>query len=109
LKQPVSDTIGWEDKSMSEDILDSCGNVFLDLGLPPDEAAILQIRAELLAELRKFIKSKKLSEAKAAQLLSISKSRLSDLVNGRWEQFSLEMLVALATRAGMHIHLKTAA
>ena len=94
---------------MSDEILDSCGNVFLDLGLPPDEAAILQIRADLMAELRKFIQSKRLSPTKAARLLAISKSRLSDLLNGKWEQFSLEMLVALATRAGIHVHLETAA
>ena len=94
---------------MADDILDSCGNVFLDLGLPPDEAAILQIRADLMAELRKFIKSKRLGQAQAARLLAISESKLSDLLNGKWERFSLERLVALATRAGMHVHLKTAA
>ena len=94
---------------MADDILDSCGNVFLDLGLPPDEAAILQIRADLMAKLRKFIKCKRLNQTEAARLLAISKSRLSDLLNGKWERFSLEMLVALATRAGMHVHLKTAA
>ena len=94
---------------MADDILDSCGNVFLDLGLPPDEAAILQIRADLMAELRKFIKSKRLSQTQAVRLLAISESRVSDLLNGRWERFSLEILVALATRAGMRVHLKTAA
>jgi len=94
---------------MSDDILDSCGNVFLDLGLPPDEAAILQIRADLMAELRKFVKSKKLNQTEATRLLAISKSRFSDLVNGKWERFSLEMLVALATRAGMRVHIETAA
>ena len=94
---------------MADDILDSCGNVFLDLGLPPDEAAILQIRADLMAELLKFIKFKKLSQAQAASLLDISMSKLSDLLNGKWERFSLEMLVALATRAGIHVHLDTAA
>jgi len=94
---------------MSDEILDSCGNVFLDLGLPPDEAAILQIRADLMAERRKYIKSKKLSLAKAALRLAISKNRVSDLLNGKWERFSLEMLVALATRAGIRVHLDTAA
>lgn len=94
---------------MADDILDSCGNVFVDLGLPPEEAVILQIRADLMAELRKLIKCKKLSQTDAARLFAISKSRLSDLLNGKWEQFSLEMLVALATRAGLDVHLKTTA
>jgi predicted XRE-type DNA-binding protein len=94
---------------MTEDILDSFGNVFLDLGLPPEEAAILQMRAELMAELRKLIKTKKLTRAKAAGLLGVSQSGVSDLVKGKWGCFSLELLIALATRAGLHVHLKTAA
>ena len=94
---------------MSEDILNSSGNVFLDLGFSPDEAAILQMRADLMAELRKVIKAKKLKQAKAAKLLGVSQSRVSDLVRGKWEKFSLEMLITLATRAGLHVSLKAAA
>lgn len=94
---------------MSEDILDSSGNAFLDLGFSPDEAAILQIRADLMAELRKVIKARKLTQTKAAKILKVSQSRVSDLVTGKWEKFSLEMLITLATRAGLHVSVKTAA
>ena len=94
---------------MSEEILKSSGNVFLDMGYSPDEAAILQMRADLIAQLRKVIKAKKLTQAKAAKLLGVSQSRVSDLVRGKWEKFSLEMLITLATRAGLHVSLKTAA
>ena len=94
---------------MSEAIIDSSGNVFIDLGYSPDEAAILQMRAELMADLRKFIKARKLTQAKTAELLGVSQSRVSDLTRGKWERFSLEMLITLATRAGMHVTLKTAA
>jgi predicted XRE-type DNA-binding protein len=94
---------------MSEDILDSSGNVFADLGFSPDEAAILQMRADLMANLRKFIKAKKLTQVKAAEILGVSQSRVSDLIRGKWEKFSLEMLITLATKAGMHVRLRTAA
>ena len=94
---------------MSETIVNSSGNVFTDLGYSPDEAAILQMRADLMADLRKFIKAKRLTQAKAAETLGISQSRVSDLVRGKWERFSLEMLITLATRAGMRITLKKAA
>ena len=94
---------------MSEPIVDSSGNVFSDLGYPPEEAAILQMRADLMADLRKFIKTKKLTQAKAAEILGVSQSRVSDLTRGKWEKFSLEMLIILATKAGMHVTLKTAA
>ena len=94
---------------MSEDIFDSSGNAFLDLGFSPDEAAILQMRADLMAELRKVIKARRLTQAKAAKILNVSQSRVSDLVTGKWEKFSLEMLITLATRAGLHVTVKTAA
>jgi len=94
---------------MSKAVVNSSGNVFIDLGYPPDEAAILQMRADLMSDLRKFIKTKKLTQAKAAAILGVSQSRVSDLIRGKWEKFSLEMLITLATRAGIHVTLKRAA
>jgi len=94
---------------MSEAVVNSSGNVFIDLGYSPDEAAILQMRADLMADLRKWIKAKRLTQARAAEILGVSQSRVSDLIRGKWERFSLEMLIALATRAGMQVTLKKAA
>jgi predicted XRE-type DNA-binding protein len=94
---------------MNAPVVQSSGNVFIDLGYSPDEAAILQMRADLMADLRKFIKAKRLTQAKAAQILGIRQSRVSDLTRGKWERFSLEMLITLATKAGMHVTLKRAA
>ena len=94
---------------MSKALINSSGNVFIDLGYSPDEAAILQMRADLMADLRKFIKAKRLTQAKAAEILGVSQSRVSDLIRGKWERFSLEMLITLATKAGMRITLKRAA
>jgi predicted XRE-type DNA-binding protein len=94
---------------MSKTVVNSSGNVFVDLGYSPDEAAVLQMRADLMADLRKFIKTKRLTQAKAAEILGVSQSRVSDLTRGKWERFSLEMLITLATRAGMHVSLRKAA
>ena len=94
---------------MKETVTKSSGNVFLDLGFSPEEAAILQMRAEIMTDLRKFIKTKRLTQAKAAAMLGVSQSRVSDLIRGKWEKFSLEMLITLATKAGMRITLKRAA
>jgi len=67
------------------------------------------MRADLMADIRKFVKAKKLTQAKAAEMLGITQSRVSDLARGKWEKFSLEMLIILATKAGMRVTLKTAA
>lgn len=69
----------------------------------------MQMRADLMADLRKFIKAKKLTQAAAAKIFGVSQSRVSDLITGKWEKFSLEMLIALVTKAGMNVRLKIAA
>jgi predicted XRE-type DNA-binding protein len=94
---------------MTEEILDSSGNIFVDLGFPPDEAVVLQMRADLMTQIRKFIEDKNLTQIKASETLGVSQSRVSDLVRGKWGKFSLEMLITLATRAGMHVSVKIAA
>lgn len=94
---------------MKKGFVDSTGNVFIDLGYTPEEAAVLQMRGDLLVKLLKYIQTKGMTQEAAARLLRISQSRVSDLVRGKWERFSLEMLVTLATRAGMRVTLKTAA
>ena len=44
-----------------------------------------------------------------AKIFGISQSRVSDLITGKWEKFSLEMLITLATKAGKQVTLKIAA
>ena len=94
---------------MKKFIVASSGNVFIDLGYSPEEAAILQMRADLMADLRKFIKTKRLTQIEAAKMFGVSQSRVSDLTTGKWEKFSLEMLITLVTKAGMNVKLKIAA
>ncbi len=84
-------------------------NVFLQLGFPPEEAAVLKMRADLMAELREFIRDNKLTQVAAAQRLGIGQSRVSDLVRGKWEKFSLEMLITLAARAGHRVEVRVVA
>ncbi|MDP1594146.1 MAG: helix-turn-helix transcriptional regulator [Gallionella sp.] len=90
-------------------ITKSSGNVYIDLGFPPEEAAILAMRSELMCRLEILIRDKEWTQAEAAQVLGISQSRVSDLIRGKFEKFSLDMLITLATRAGKKVELKMAA
>ena len=76
---------------------------------PPEEAALLAMRADLMAKLRLTIDEKKWTQAEAAKVLGIAQSRVSDLVRGKWEKFSLDMLISLASRAGLQPRLELAA
>ena len=84
-------------------------NVFIDLGFEPAEAAVLQMRATLMSDLRAYIEKEGLSQAEAAERLGIAQSRVSDLVRSKWEKFSLEMLITLEARLGRSVNLELAA
>ena len=86
----------------------SSGNVFADLGFPPDEVAVLSMRAELMVRLRLLIKRKRWTQQRAAAALGISQSQARDLTRGKWDKFSLDMLLKLAARAGLKPRLKLA-
>ncbi len=94
---------------MKNDIQDSTGNIFLDLGYSREDAEILKMRADLMAEVRRWISDNTLTQAEAAEVLQVSQSRISDLVRGKWEKFSLEMLIVLAMRSGFNLTLSKVA
>jgi predicted XRE-type DNA-binding protein len=84
----------------------SAGNVFEDLGFGPDEAANLKIRAQLMVELRRVIEERGLTQVAAAKLLGVQQPRVSDLVRGRIDLFSIDALVNMLARAGMDVSLQ---
>jgi predicted XRE-type DNA-binding protein len=94
---------------MKKKITKSSGNVFADLGFDPAEAVVLQMRANLMSDLRLYIEKQKLTQAAAAKRLGIAQSRVSDLVRGKWDKFSLEMLITLEARLGRTIRVEFAA
>ena len=88
-----------------EPVIESSGNVFADMGLPPEEATLLVMRAELMTRLREIINERGWTQQEASKMLGIGQLRVSDLVRGKWEKFSLDMLVTLVTRTGKHVEL----
>lgn len=94
---------------MKEKITKSSGNIFTDLGFDAGEAVVLQMRAKLMNDLRDFIRLSGMSQTEAAKRLGITQSRVSDLMRGKWDKFSLEMLVSLEARLGRKVTLDFAA
>lgn len=86
-------------------MLKGSGNVFTDLGFSEPEAASLQIRAALMVQICKMIDQKHLTQAAAARRLGVSQPRVSDLVRGRIERFSIDALVKMIARTGVQVRL----
>ena len=84
----------------------SSGNVFEDLGFDAPEAENLKLRAQLMRELETLIHDARLTQSDAAELLNIHQSRVSDLVRGKIDRFSIDTLVKLLARAGRRVELQ---
>jgi predicted XRE-type DNA-binding protein len=87
----------------------SSGNVFVDLGFDEAEAQVLTLRADVMLQIYTEIKSRKLTQVEAARLLGVSQSRVSDLMRGKAEKFSLDTLVLFAVKLGIPTRLQFAA
>jgi len=94
---------------MKKSTTKSSGNVFVDPGFDPTEAAVLQMRSNLMSDLRLYIEKHKLTQSESAKRLGISRSRVSDLARGKWDKFSLEMLITLEARLGRTTRVEFAA
>lgn len=81
----------------------STGNVFRDLAFPAGEAENLRIRSELMIRLGREIEERDLTQAEAARILGVTQPRVSDLVRGKIDLFSIDMLVNMLTRVGLQI------
>ncbi|NKQ34344.1 MAG: XRE family transcriptional regulator [Chloroflexi bacterium] len=84
------------------------GNVFADLGFPPDEAAKLKIKAQLMIQLGEWIKEENLKQEDAARLLQVSRPRVSDVVRGKTNKFTIDALVDMLEKAGKHVTVQVA-
>lgn len=85
------------------------GNIFVDRDFDSAEAAVLHMRSSFMSDLRLYIEKQKLTQAEAAKRLGIAQSRVSDLVRGKWDKLSLEMLITLEARLGRTVRIECAA
>ena len=104
-----------ETKSMH--ITPAGGNVFADLGFDPREAAVLKAKSQkvisdklaikdsLMAELAGWIKAEDLKQAEAAEILGVTRPRVSDVINKKTIKFTIDSLVDMLARTGKHVEL----
>ena len=84
-------------------------NVFLDLGFPPHEAAVMLLRCELAEALRKWMDREAISQVEAAKRLGVVQPRISEIARNKVDKLSLDYLVGLCAKAGVSVAVKVAA
>ena len=98
-------------------------NLFLELGFAPDEARRLHaasrkhiashkdindtrlLKRQLMEELSVWIAEHHLKQAEAAEILMVSRPRVSDVVNKKTARFTIDTLVEMLGRVGKPVKL----
>ncbi len=83
----------------------STGNVFRDLGFSEEEAANLKMRTDLMVRLSKLIEARGMTQAEAARFFGVSQPRISDLVRGKIDRFSVDTLIGMLGHAGVKVQI----
>ena len=84
----------------------STSNIFCDLGFGAEEAANLKLRAMLMVEIEKHIREQRLTQKRAAERLGVTQPRISDLMRGKIELFSVDTLITILTHAGLTVDVR---
>src|SRR5688572_23261002 len=77
--------------------------------LSDDDATIQALRSDVALQIARYLQRQELSQAASAKLLRVPQPTLSKIVNGRVTDLSLELLLRIAVRAGLHLVLQTGA
>jgi predicted XRE-type DNA-binding protein len=92
-------------------------NIFAELGFSAREAAALKaesqrridaklaLKRRMMAELEQWANDQGYKQAQVAEVLGISRPRVSDVLNGKASKFSIDMLIDLLGRAGKQVQL----
>lgn len=85
------------------------GNIFEDLGFAEEVARNLKIRSELMIAIHGIVEGRGLKQTEAADLFGTTQPRISDVMRGKIDEFTIDSLVNMLAHAGVPIalHLPT--
>lgn len=90
---------------MSNDIENSSGNVYADMGI--SDAEKMQVKAQLATTIGDIIKSRRLTQEQAAKLLGMTQPRLSNMLRGQFRGISEAKMLECLTRLGRDVQIVT--
>lgn len=91
----------------------SDGNVFADLGFSADEAeklkadanSLITAKRQLMSTLATWISENGYKQSQAAELLGVTRPRVSDVVNHKTEKFTVDSLINMVNKTGYSVHI----
>ena len=95
-------------KTYEEELIDSraeigSGSVYADLGLK--NYVEMETKSNLVMEISKAIKKRKLTQTQAADIFGISQPKLSELLSGHFRGYSVERLIHFLNDIGKDVDI----
>jgi len=79
------------------------GNVYADLGYPDAEEMLA--KADLVSEIGRIIRARRLTQVQAAALMGIDQPKVSHLFRGQFRGYSVHRLMEFLTRLGRDVEI----
>jgi len=79
------------------------GNIFADIGLPDAETHLL--KAQIVAEIYRLTKERKLTQTAAGKRMGISQPEVSRMFKGRFREYSVDRLMTFLTSFGRDVEI----
>jgi predicted XRE-type DNA-binding protein len=91
------------DKAVKDDVTvtEGSGNIFADLGLADPDLALA--KAELAIKISETIKSRGLTQTRAAALMGVDQPKVSAITRGRLTGYTVDRLMLLLGRLGQPV------
>jgi predicted XRE-type DNA-binding protein len=69
------------------------------------ERESLKIKSRMMMEIGQHLKEHKLTQTQAAKMMHVTQPRISDLINGKIDKFTIDMLITMLARLGLHVEV----
>jgi len=76
------------------------GTSYEALGFSREEAAVLAMRVLIAVEIERFVKRRRMTQTAAAEFFGVSQPRISNVLNGKLQGFTIDLLVKMVSRTG---------
>jgi len=82
------------------------GNVFADLGFPPQKALAVQFKAVILSAVLDEVRRRKYTQSRLVEILDEHQPVVSNLLRGKISKMSIEKLLIYADRLGLTLEIR---
>jgi predicted XRE-type DNA-binding protein len=82
-------------------------NVFRDLGFSEEEAAGLKLKSYLFMALQEAIRHSSMTQKEIGETIRADQPKVSKILNGKFNEFSIERITEYTQRLGYDIHIST--